>query len=300
VIPARNAEQTLQRAIDSALSQSYPNIEIVVIDDCSTDKTAEVLDRYSGARVKIIRSDRCFGVSAARNAAIDAANGTLIAFLDADDEWLPHKIEKQVAHYRAGSNYALIASASNEFAPDGTDIGDTCGNRRMATGTDAWKALLADTFFHTSTVMTPRAAIQAIGGFDTRLKLGEDQDAWIRLALMGQVGYIPESLARIHVLPGSLSRSDSAQELVYTLPMIREHLTKLGDKLGRREKNLIMAQRMARLGRSMCGEGDYRRGSRLILSSLRHGYDPWPSIVCLLQASPPARSLKNWVRQLVR
>ncbi len=296
VIPAHNAEQTLRRALDSVFSQSYRNIEIVVADDCSTDGTSEVLDRYGDPRLKRIRNDTRGGVSVARNAAIEAASGDLIAFLDADDEWLPEKLEKQIALYGTGIDYTLVCSASNEIAPDGTDIGDTCGNCTVVTGLDAWKALLGDTFVHTSTALVPRSAIRHIGGFDTSLKIGEDQDAWIRLALTGQVGYVYESLARIHIRPGSLSRTDSAQEFVYTLPMIRRHLAHLGGRLSRCEKNLIMSRRMARLGRSMCGEGDYRRGSRLILSSLRYGYDPWPSLACLLLASPPARILKRWVK----
>jgi glycosyltransferase involved in cell wall biosynthesis len=295
VIPAHNAEQTLGKALNSVFSQSYNRLEIIVVNDGSTDRTCQILNSCSDPRLKVINTDRCGGASAARNKAIDVAAGDLIAFLDADDEWLPGKLEKQIALYRSG-DYVLICSASNEIAPDGTDIGDTCGDVPVVTGYSAWKTLLGDTFVHTSTVLTSRSAMRRIEGFDAELKIGEDQDVWIKLALLGQVGYVYESLARIHVRTGSLSRTNSAQEFIYTLPMIRRHLARLGDRLSAREGHLIMARRMARLGRSMCGEGDYRRGSRLILSSLRHWYDPWPSLVCLFWASPPVRTFKGWMK----
>ena len=95
IIPAYNREKTIRRAVDSALAQTYPSIEIIVVDDGSRDHTAEILLEY-GEKLRLIRQKNG-GASSARNTGIRAAQGEIIAFLDSDDAWLPHKISRQVA-----------------------------------------------------------------------------------------------------------------------------------------------------------------------------------------------------------
>jgi len=93
IIPSYNRANTIGRAIQSALSQSYQDFEIIVIDDGSTDHTEEVIRSFQDSRIRYIRHNRNRGGSAARNTGIHAARGEYIAFLDSDDEWLPQKLE---------------------------------------------------------------------------------------------------------------------------------------------------------------------------------------------------------------
>src|SRR6516162_596409 len=97
IIPAYNAERTLRRAIDSALAQDYQPIEIIVVDDGSKDATSEVAAAYLDKAVQLVQLPRNCGESGAMNTGIAVAKGEYIAFLDADDEWLPKKLTRQIA-----------------------------------------------------------------------------------------------------------------------------------------------------------------------------------------------------------
>ena len=95
VIPAHNSQATLGRALESVRAQTMPVSQLVVVDDASTDSTSEVARSYQGLNVEVVRMDKNVGAAAARNRGVTAANTELVAFLDADDEWLPTKLEKQ-------------------------------------------------------------------------------------------------------------------------------------------------------------------------------------------------------------
>ena len=105
LIPTYNCARFLSQAIDSVLAQTFQDFEILVVDDGSTDDTAQVVARYP--RVRYIRREHC-GVSASRNAAVAAATGEIVVFLDADDFWLPEKLEKQVTYLDENPNCMLI------------------------------------------------------------------------------------------------------------------------------------------------------------------------------------------------
>ena len=104
LIPTYNREKILPISINSALSQTYKNFEVVVIDDCSTDDTEAVVDRYDPNVVRYVKHSSNFGGAVARNTGIDAAKGEYIAFLDSDDAWVPNKLELQYAHIQ-GCNF---------------------------------------------------------------------------------------------------------------------------------------------------------------------------------------------------
>ena len=107
IMPAYNAGDTLDRAITSVLSQSYSNIELLVVNDCSTDTSQDVLSKYAHfSRVRVFKNDINQGVSSSRKLALQSANGRYIAFLDADDFWEVSKIEKQINFMRQ-NNYGI-------------------------------------------------------------------------------------------------------------------------------------------------------------------------------------------------
>src|SRR5262249_39357728 len=111
LIPAYNASSTIERAVDSVLAQTYSDYEIIVVDDGSRDATADIVASRYGDRVRLLCLTRNQGESAAMNHGIDAAEGELIAFLDADDEWLPDKLSKQVDALNRNPDAVMVSCA---------------------------------------------------------------------------------------------------------------------------------------------------------------------------------------------
>lgn len=204
VIPAYNAAQCIGRAIDSVLSQSFSDYEIIVVDDGSTDDTAGAVSRY-GSRVNYIYQDNA-GDGPARNAGIAAAKGHWIAFLDADDEWLPEKLQQQTA--LLGRNPDLKWCSANRF--------EAVGERKTAAGNKAaiTEALAGRDYFPnyftaalkgrcpivTTTIMVHREVFEQVGVFDSCWSRCADIDLWWRIAhSYPRIGYAPEPLAVRHL-----------------------------------------------------------------------------------------------------
>ena len=297
VIPAHDAEATLGRALDSVLAQTLRAGEIIVVDDASADSTASVAKSYAD-RVTILALPNRLGAATARNAGVRAAAGDWIAFLDADDEWLPAKLERQAAALSEARDASFVFCASEEFAPDGRSLGDTFRGHPVIAGKDAWKALLAVNFVASPTVMAPRELLLRLGGFDESLKVAEDQDMWIRLALEGPPAYVPESLVRVHVRPESLSSWRLSDQYAYTLPMIERHLKALDGRLGRRQARAILGARLNRIGLTACIHGNLAAGLGMIFRSALLGYRPFRSLLALVKA--PMAAFASARRRAVR
>ena len=288
VIPAYNVEDCLERAVHSVLAQTRPCQEIIVVDDGSTDDTARLAAEFVGVRV--VRQAHA-GAAAARNAGVRASSCDLVAFLDADDEWLEDKLMRQLPLH--GPDVVLSFTASNEFGFSGEDRGDTFGDWAPVSGADAWKNLLAVNFIATPTVIARRADLMAAGGFDTSLPVGEDQDMWIRLALRGAVDFTRESLVKVHLRPGSLSGGPVEDQLEHTWPMILRHLTALSPRLSDAEIRRICARRLGRMGRTALAQNKVALALPMILRALGGGDRPLHNMSSLLAAARPARRLRQ-------
>ena len=182
VIPTYNRAAFLGRAITSVLTQTFPDLECLVVDDGSTDRTVALVEGFQDPRLRLLRLPVNRGVGHARNVGIQAARGELIAFLDSDDEWLPQKLERQVTRMRETAAprvtviYCLSCQhdgAADRMKPHSTIIyeGDVFGH--LLTG---WCPPTASLF------LVKRASLQEIEGFDGRLPYAEDHDLWLRLA----------------------------------------------------------------------------------------------------------------------
>jgi glycosyltransferase involved in cell wall biosynthesis len=295
VIPAYNSQNTIARALDSALAQTYRPIEIIVVDDCSSDDTARVVETYKDRGVRLVRLVERQGASGARNAGIAAATGDLAAFLDSDDEWLPSKLAKQVAHITANTHYVFVSCAAKLISPAGQDLGDLYYGHRPIRGSECWKSLLARNAIATPSVLVWRHHLIELGGFDRRLKIGEDQDMWIRLAIRGSVGYIDECLVIVHSRPDSLSSRDVGHLRHVVLDVVDRHIADQAAKLSPGEIRRIRGERLEWLGRAECND-DYLKGLPVILRSMLAGYRPLQTAKFLASASPPARWLKAQLR----
>jgi glycosyltransferase involved in cell wall biosynthesis len=192
VIPTYNREGIASRAIDSALAQSYPMTEVIVVDDGSTDDTIRMLGKYDG-RISVIRQENS-GPSAARNTGAREAKGELIAFLDSDDVWLPEKISRQVS-----CNAWLIDGQPGKPAGR-TSFGLSGLNVRLAEGFMMNPAPILATRFvlFNQVALIRRAAFESVGGFKPELRLLEDYDIAFRLSLIGPWAFIAEPLVEKH------------------------------------------------------------------------------------------------------
>ncbi len=193
IIPTYNYAYFIAEAVESVLAQTFPVFETIVVDDGSNDNTEEVIAKF-GDKVKYIKQ-RNGGVCAARNNGVKSASGDFIAFLDADDVWLPEKIEKQMAKFDEDDQIGLVHCGMREFD---TENGETM--RLHLEGEEGWVAdelLLFDkpvVIGPGGTIIVSRKAFEAVGGFDTNLKVGEDWDFCYRIARKFKVGLVREIL----------------------------------------------------------------------------------------------------------
>lgn len=299
VLPAHNSAATIDRALQSALAQDYRPLEIIVVDDCSQDNTADIVLQYSNLPVKLIKLSTHSGASGARNAGIMAATGDLVAFLDADDEWLPSKISRQMQLIEGNTQYSFVFCSADMYSEDHKNLGDLYRGYQPTAGEDTWKALLVSNFVATPSVLVWRHHLVDLGGFDKSLKIGEDQDMWIRLALRGPAAFIADPLVRVYVRPNSLSSGGFRDQVVYTMPMIERHIAMQADRLSRAEIRTILGERLRRIGWTAYSSGAYREGASLIFRSIRLGHRPAGNLLFLLMSAPPVRWLKQLVRSVI-
>lgn len=206
VIPTHNRRHLIGRAIASALSQDYDNLEIIVIDDGSTDGTAELMAGYES--IRYIRFDSNRGGAAARNHGIGVAQGDMVAFLDSDDEWLPAKIGKQVDRMLASPRTAAVYCRHfSHFEATGRRYEEFPPLYRGAIRSQ----LLAGRCPRTvSLFLVRRDALLAVQGFDENLAGFQDTDLWIRISERWEFDAVDEALAIVHEHPGERVTTDPA------------------------------------------------------------------------------------------
>jgi glycosyltransferase involved in cell wall biosynthesis len=293
VIPAYNARPFLSRAIDSALAQDIPNPEIIVVDDGSTDATVELMRFYRGRGVRLISHARRSGAAAARNTGVAAASGNYIAFLDADDEWLPGKLRRQLDIIAQHPEMTFISCRAALVDESGRDLGDIYRGAPPASGRDAWRTLLTYPCVATPSVLARRSSLLAAGAFNRWMPVGEDQDMWIRLSLLGEVGHLPEALVRVHSTPHSLSKSNFREQASYVLPMVAAYLARNSERLTPAERRKILGERLGKMGQFAYANGEPGFGFMTLLRAIGHGHQPIPNLVYLVRASAFIRGLKR-------
>jgi glycosyltransferase involved in cell wall biosynthesis len=211
VIPAFNRRGTIARAVASAAAQTHPLLEIIVVDDHSSDGTVDFLRELDcGRPLRIIEQPDNRGAPEARNAGLAAARGTFVAFLDSDDEWRPDKVARQLARLiELGTRYGACYSGSLCLAEDGHL---TYAARPTAEG-DLRRALLQyNVVGSTSAMLARRDHLIAVDGFTPGLSACQDWDLWLRLAERTRFACVPDGLAVLHVArDGRISTSGQAR-----------------------------------------------------------------------------------------
>jgi glycosyltransferase involved in cell wall biosynthesis len=206
VIPAYNAEQFIGATIDSVLGQTVGDLEVVVVDDGSTDSTREVVSSFA-PRVTLVTGPRR-GVSAARNTGLGASRGPYVALMDHDDLWEPEKLARQAAILDADPRVALVFTQAR-VERDGCLVEifpQIPEPERLLSA--AYENLLHWNYIPMSSVMVRRAKLpggKGGGPFDSRFRFSEDWDLWLRMAAQsgpGGLAFIPEALTRYRIVKG--------------------------------------------------------------------------------------------------
>jgi glycosyltransferase involved in cell wall biosynthesis len=208
VIPVHNGEDYVAQAVRSVLAQTFPVHECIVVDDGSSDGTAGILSSF-GDDIRVIRQ-RQSGVSSARNRGAEEAGGDLVAFLDHDDEWLPAKLERQLATMGPGDTMAVCALQVIDAAGNAMEVKRLGAPDRLVTG-----MLLFDgtpTLSCSSTGVVRREPFLAMGGFDPALSMSADWDLLLRTLLEGSLAYVDEPLVRYRVHGANMSRHVDVME----------------------------------------------------------------------------------------
>ncbi len=284
VIAAYNAGEFLPETLDSVFAQTYRNFEVIVVDDGSTDDTILRLGTYL-SRIRLIRQEHA-GLAAARNAGIRAAGGDFIALLDADDLWLPEKLEAQVAVAGRHPESGMIVCDGVEF--DGSGIinrllGGFIAEAFDRTGDNEITGHFFRTFVYRSQIacpaqtLFPRRVVEETGAFGNYSC--QDFDYYLRVARKFPVTFHRQALARWRYRPNSMSGSRERRATFWclqTLPILKAHaeICEPGDRLFLRRQILRnKAEAAVHYGRA---RGRWR-GMRL-LAGLWWDH-PWPPIV---------------------
>jgi glycosyltransferase involved in cell wall biosynthesis len=195
VVPSYNMARFVPLTVESALTQDYPRVEVIVVDDGSTDGSLEALRRFGG-RINLIEQTNS-GACAARNRGLRESRGEFIAFLDCDDLWEPSKLTRCVDALLARPSASMVHSYAYWIDADGRVFGPP----RFAPKPDGrvFEALARGNFVTNSTPVCRRAAVEAAGGWDESIFTTADWDMWLRLAKTGEVAFLPELLARTRV-----------------------------------------------------------------------------------------------------
>jgi glycosyltransferase involved in cell wall biosynthesis len=204
IIPAYNGERHIAETLESVFAQSFEDWEIVLVNDGSTDGTERIVQTY-GERIKYFRQENA-GISAARNRAIEAAEGEYIALLDQDDLWLPENLEKKVGLLDKDKSVGLVYSNGYDINDAGIVVGEEGAGLEHHRGRVFHQLLLRDFVGHPSGVITRKECFKNVGMFNLSYTMAEEYDLYLRIADKYCLDYIADRLFkyRFH------SRSTSA------------------------------------------------------------------------------------------
>ena len=204
VIATYNMGHYLTQAVESVLSQSYPHIEIQIVDDGSTDNTAELARRWAGdGRVRVHTQSNA-GQARAKNKGVELSRGHFVAFLDADDVWLPGKLERQLSLFQGRPEIGVVYSDYECMDGEGRPLpkGATPMRRGWVSG-----PLLIENFVCYSAGVVRRQSLERDGAFDESLGMGIDYDLWLRLSARYQFDFVPAATVRYRIWAGQMSRN---------------------------------------------------------------------------------------------
>ena len=208
IVPVYNCERYIDEALYSVYHQTYSNIEIIVVDDGSTDRTPEILKNHA-QRIRLFHQDNG-GAAAARNTALDNASGELIAFIDGDDYWHPQKLSIQVEYLERNPDVGVIAAGIKYYWPNADNTYpnpvESFPDEETNTFIEVqYEDIFASYPISTVTILARRGVIERTGRFDPVLRRGQDHDYWMRMAWQTRIHKLEKTLALYRMNPMSVT-----------------------------------------------------------------------------------------------
>jgi glycosyltransferase involved in cell wall biosynthesis len=258
IIPCYNGERFLEEALRSALSQSYPEVEIIVVDDGSTDNSPEIAQRFP---VRYIRQENR-GLTESRNRGVRESRGSYIVFLDADDRLKPEAIEAGFRMLERRPECAMAVGDHTFIAQDGSQI---AGSQKECLPAHHYEALLKSNFIEMiSSVLFRRHVYEEVGGFDTKLRVAEDYELYMRIARSYPICCHPAVVAEYRIHDTNASRNSELM-LTMTLRVLKSQ----GRYIGLNVRRLIAFSEGFRIWRKQYG--------RHLASELARSFSNLPS-----------------------
>ncbi len=204
IVATYNMGGYLPQAVHSVLAQAYPSVEVCIVDDGSSDDTPAVVKRWdSDPRVHVHRQPNA-GQARAKNKGIELSSGSYVAFLDADDTWLPEKLAKQMPLFAGRPEVGVVYSDYERMDQDGQPLPK--GPTRMYRGRIS-APLLVDNFVSFPSAVVRRECLERFGVFDEALGMGIDYDLWLRLSAHYDFDFISEPTVRYRIWSGQMSKN---------------------------------------------------------------------------------------------
>lgn len=277
IVPVYNSEKTIIETLTSIFSQDYGNIEIIVINDGSTDRTKEILEQHKD-KLKIIDQTNS-GAAVARTRGIKQAQGKYIAFIDADDLWVPWKIRTQVGyieqHQEIGmvfNKWILLNDASDTLP---TAPQDSIALNCIEEENSGWlyTRLLMECVVHTSSVLIAKRICDEVGEFDPSLRLGEDYDYWLRVSQVTQIMKLKSVLSAYRIHADNITKK--IPEINFEAILLSKSIQNFGlhNQNGTTISHQVMNQRLAESWGSFCWQtyhaGQYKKSFSSALNILK-------------------------------
>lgn len=295
IIATYNYGRFIREAIESALAQTFGNFEIAVIDDGSTDNTWDVVRPYLDDKRLRYHKTNHLGQPGAKNTGIRLTSAPLVAFLDADDIWLPTKLEKQIGVFRANPEVGVVYSRNVLIDEEGRLV--KFNDRQLHRGS-VLHDLFLTSFVCFSTSVVRREVLDQVGVFDESINLAIDFDLWLRVALRYRFDFVDEPLVKYRTGHANLSK-----RLPERLRCVRIILDRFLDTYGGRT---ALGPRLVRQGMAdhycdaaeILGKASWRRGLANFGRALAIKPHHWPAWRRLLSYSCP-EEMKDLLRKIV-
>lgn len=262
ITPSYNRAHLIRRAIHSVLAQTYQDWELWIVDDHSADDTERVVKAFSDQRIHYLRHEANCGASAARNTGIKASRGKYVAFLDSDDEWMPSKLEKQLALFQTGSTHLGLVYSACVRIQDGKESAWRPSLRGFV-----YDKIMQGTFDLGILFVVSRAALDFAGGFDESLPALEDYDLFLRISQKYEADFIEDVTVIVHQASGEDRLSNNLKRQILSFEVL---LQKHFRDLERNRRTLAMW--LAKAGGLCCLCGEIKKERWYYTRSLK----AWP------------------------
>jgi glycosyltransferase involved in cell wall biosynthesis len=292
LIPAYRAQATIARALASVRAQTLQPEHILIVDDGSPESLMLEANQAGSIPLSLVRLPQNLGSSGALNHGIAHIQTQWIAFLDADDSWHPEKLARQMVFAQRQNDSVLIATGLRFLDAAGQCVIDVATAALPEQQNDRLASLMEDCVIGKPSVLVRTDVVKSIGGFDTKLSVGEDQHLWLRIAAKHRVDIVRDILTFAHDTPGSLTkRTDIAPDHLWRkviAPLLEEHQYRFSPA----QRRKIVGARCQQAAIAHMERGSLAQAFGYLSRSLRCGYQPLQNIYYMLTP------LKRWLKRL--